>query len=410
MSIVFAGRRGPSGNFNRFYPLDPILPEVAQHRPLAVAILADYGNPAAHTDRVSAVVDWVARTAIHGHSGLRLPLPYLAGTATLPTGASWGTVESWLTAAKQESDNVFWASFNHDAAAMLNVLLGTLRSDGTRATDGAMVQVTDDGAQAHYRYRDISRLRSVWCTWQHDIATLLLATLGYPSMLSHIVGHDPLRVQYGDRGEWGYWCCTYNEHYSLTDDIRPLDLAELRDLTQGDQLERVKRQSHAGPSWDPAQYVSASYLVDHPDGFPMWSVSLDSRIVPNGRTNRLDLYVDDALVPFAISSRISEAKATPYLGTYLAGTPLAGLDAETFRVMSSWPGTKELHVQRGDDAWALLSLGTTATTRAFAGAGAVKVAPADVYGQRGPAVIVEVLSIDAPPAGGGLPVDTPPAE
>lgn len=392
MTIIFGGRRGPSGDFVRFRPLDPTLPDVARHRPLALAILADYGSPEAHADRVSAIMDWIARTAVHGHSGLRLPQAYVAGAATLPEGETWATVQAWLNADKQNADTQFWATFNHDAAAMLDVLLGTLQADGTRAEDGAMARVTTDGAQARYRYRSMSTVRSVWCSWQHDIATLLLATLGYPSMLSHITGHDPLRVQYGERGEWGYWCSTYNEHYSLVDDDRPLDLAELRDLTQAGQVSEICSRGHVGPFWDPNTYVSASYISDHPEGFPVWLVSLDSRIVPNGRTERMTLHVDDILVPFAISARTSEATATPYLGAYLAGVPVPGVDAETFRIASSWPGTTELHIQRGSGAWSLLTLGANATTRAFAGQGQVTVAPADQYGQHGPAVIVEVCT------------------
>ncbi|MEZ0496743.1 hypothetical protein [Sphingomonas sp. IW22] len=388
MTIIFGGRRAPSGEFNRFYPLDPTLPEVTRHRPLALAILADYGNPTVASDRVSAIMDWIARTAIHGHSGLRLPTPYTAGTAALPVGETWATVQAWLTAEKQQADTEYWATFNHDAAAMLNVLLGTLQADGSRAQDGAMVQVAEGGAQAHYKYRELSKVRSVWCSWQHDIATLLLATLGYPSMLIHITGHDPLRVQYGDRGEWGYWCSTYNEHYSLAGDFRPLDIAELRDLTQGGMVTSIARQPHTGPSWDPEPYVSASYIADHPEGFPVWSASLDSRIVPNGRTNRLTLWIDDALVPFEVSARVSEARATPYLGAYVAGVPLTGLNAATVHIVSSWPGTTELQVRRGVGSWSQLTLGNTGTVRVFAGENDVTVAPLDATGQRGPAVVL----------------------
>lgn len=388
MNIVFAGR-APTVDPVRFYPLDPTNPAVAKHRPLALAILADYGDPTGPAARVSAIMDWVARTAIHGHSGLRLPTPYLRGTATLPVGASWATVQAKLTQAQQETDNAYWATFNHDAEAILNVLLGTLQADGTRANDGAMEPVTGNGAQAHFRYKSLSTVRSVWCSWQHDICTLLLATIGYPSMLAHIDGHDPLHVQYGDRGEWGYWCSTYNEHYVVLDGNRPLSLAELRGMTQAGLLDLVARQPHAGPSWDPLPYVSASYLADHPTGWPTWAASLDSRIVPGGIGSRLDRAIEEGY-PTGIP-RVRDDILTPYLGAYAVGLPSKALVSSGVRVASGWPGTVGFQTRRAGEAWTNAPAGAvsgTAIVRVFDGESAVEVAPVDASGQRGPGVTV----------------------
>lgn len=388
MSVVFAGR-APTVDSVRFYPLDPTIPIVARHRPLALAILADYGNPAGAADRVSAIVDWVARTAIHGHSELRTPTPYLEGTATLPPGQTWATVQAKLTAAQQEIDNAFWAAFNHDAAAILNVLLGTLQADGTRATDGAMESVTDSGAQAHYRYRSLATVRSVWCSWQHDICTLLLATLGYPSMLVHITGHDPLRVQYGERGEWGYWCATYNEHYSLIGEDRPVDLVEMRDITVAGLLDLIGRQPHQGPVWDPRPYVSASYLQDHPEGWPYWSASLDSRIMPGGIGSRLDRGIE---APGGGSEILAADRImTPYSGAYVVGMPQQTELEVAFRVASAWPGTIGYQVKFADGQWIdhpAIQSPPVAMIRSIVGVGAIDVAPLDTNGQRGPAIRV----------------------
>lgn len=373
MTITHAGL-APSRAGEHFLPLDPTHPRVAAHRPLALDILADYGDPTSGADRVKAIVDWVARTAIHGHSALRAGMSPTDNVATLPLGSDWDDVTAHLTETQQNIDNAYWATFGHDAAAMLDVLLGTLQPNGTRLNDGAMEHVSG----SLYRYKSISDIRSVWCSWQHDMCTLLLATLGYPSMLSSIIGHDPMRVQYGDRGEWGYFCATYNESYELVGGSAPLDLLDLRDLGPA----AVVSAKHGGPGWDPMPYITASYLGDNPGGWPELAVVLDSRIVPLGAADRRKRAVDsptlDASGLFAGTPRCSERVARPYLGAYLRGLPIAG----RFRVESNWPGSTGLVRRDGSDWVASSPFG-------FVGPDAVEIAPVDANGQRGPAILVE---------------------
>lgn len=373
MTIVYGGT-APARAGEQFMPLDPSHPLVAAHRPLALDIIADYSSPVDGADRVRAIVDWVARTAIHGHSELRAGMSPTDNVATLPIGTDWTDVQAHLTEAKQEADNVYWATFGHDAAAMLNVLLGTLQPDGTRLNDGTMEHVSG----SLYRYKTIADIRSVWCSWQHDMCTLLLATLGYPSMLASIIGHDPLRVQYGDRGEWGYFCATYNESYELTGGSAPLDLLDLRDVGPA----AVASTKHGGPSWDPTQYVTASYLGDHPIGWPEVAIVLDSRIVPLGAANRRTRVVEspslDTSGLFDGYVRCSERVARPYFGAYLRGLPLAG----RFKAESNWPGTISF-VQLVSGSW------VASNQLGFVEPNPVEIAPLDVNGQRGPAIRVE---------------------
>jgi hypothetical protein len=373
MTIVHAGL-APARAGERFLPLDPTHPLVTAHRPLALAILTDYGSPTDGADRVKAIVDWVARTAIHGHEDLRAGMSVTDNVATLPIGADWSDVTAQLTEAQQEIDNEYWADFNHDAAAMLDVLLGTLQPNGTRLNDGTMEHVSG----SLYRYRSVPQIRSVWCSWQHSMCTLLLATLGYPSMLASIIGHDPMRVQYGERGEWGYFCATYNESYELTGGSASLDLLDLRDLGPG----AVVPIKHSGPTWDPMEYITASYLGDNPGGWPEIAIVLDSRIVPSGAVNRQTRAVEsptlDASGLFPTTPRCSERVARPYLGAYIRGLPIGG----RFRVDSNWPGTVGF-VRRNGGTW------VASPPLGFVGPVAVEIAPIDTHGQRGPAILVE---------------------
>jgi hypothetical protein len=91
MTIVHGGT-APARAGEKFMPLDPTNRLVAAHRPLAQAIVADYGSPVDGADRVRAIVDWVARTAIHGHSELRDGMSPTANVATLPIGTDWTAV------------------------------------------------------------------------------------------------------------------------------------------------------------------------------------------------------------------------------------------------------------------------------------------------------------------------------
>lgn len=249
-------------------------PLILALRPLVAEIMEAYGNPTSSLDRVRALRDWVARTAIHPDPELH-PNGSTANRSVLPPGKTWGDVNGMTW--KEAADNSYWDGAFYDGYAMLDRLLGELNpSTGTRAENGLMEHV----GGARYRIRDVETYHYVLCTYQSIILNALLAADGLHSVRAAIVGHDPVAVFIPELGRWTYEDPTYNEEYLLDGAGQPLSILELLALSSAGEAGRLHAAKLAGPAFDAEPYVAGRRYLDagHPEGMVIAGGQLYGRV------------------------------------------------------------------------------------------------------------------------------------
>ena len=362
---------------------------VLAQRPLVSAILADYGNPATDEGRVSALRDWVARTALHGLPDLT-PAGSSANLAVLPAGKTWADANAAANAAgKVAGDDSVNNAAAGDGTVLLDKLIGTVNvADGSRAPDGRMTKQA--GGQAYYRVNSLATY--VWhrCTYQHRILQVLLGAAGYHGALCSTVGHDPLAVWVPALRGWVYACSTYNELFRDVAVGEPLlGPVELHTLSRTNQRARATPAKRPGPLWspevfiDPANPNSTYFTPAHPDGMAVMGASgLDQRYVGGAPRERRLVQIDAPALAGTAGlndqrnyARVAPGTAFPNLGVAML-TPRSIGAAVQVPLISSWPNHDHFERQNAD--------GTVVTVPAsdvvMAGAGVLAYRSVDTAG------------------------------
>ncbi len=324
--LPIVGQLAPAQAVNglEYVPVDLDRPDIQALVPLALEILAAYGNPTSDLDRARAIREWVARTAIHPYPPFH-PAGSTANLAVLPPNATWAQVNQF-DSAKVESDSRYWSEVHFNGYAMLDRLLGTLdRATGLRADDGLMERV----GSAHYRIRDIEEYRYVLCTYQDIIAISLWGAIGLQGLLLSTYGHDPAAVFIPDLGKWVYQDPTYNEEFVLRGEEQALSPLELLAVSLAGRKDQLVQRKMLGPVWSPDVYIDArvheraTYFGDgHPHGMNRMGTQLNNSVptTPGFRVHLSQIRLPDLEAPFSDETKYKQAEPAtvfPRLGARL---------------------------------------------------------------------------------------------
>jgi hypothetical protein len=322
VGIVTAAQPLTTVDRDRYVGEDLSNPRILALRPLVEEILAAYGSPTSDLDRARALRDWLARTAVHPHSGLH-PDGSTSNISVLPPGKGWADVNAIYQAHYADSmfaaNNAYWWSVGFDGYAMLDRLLGTLDTvTGIRADDGMMVHV----AGVRYRIRDLETYRYPICTFQAIMLSALWEAAGLQGMLTSTVGHDPAAVFIPDLDRWVYEDPTFNEEYQVDGTGSPLSPDVLLERSSTGEVSRLRAAKLAGPSFDPQVYVGTdSYVDEYPEGFVIMGSQLNNLVVGIGgwpvKLVQIDVPQLASIAPFnnsAAYDRVAPGTAFPTIG------------------------------------------------------------------------------------------------